>query len=100
MPPVNVLLVAQLEGADDTEDYSCPRQEWEWGDGARSAYESDWPPFEPGVEFTRRFSAMHAYSRPGDYQVTLRLHRADHSTGRLTEPAFCTLTRSYKGGGA
>src|SRR5262245_24578768 len=70
MPPVNVLLVAQLEGGDDTEDYYCPGQEWEWGDGARSAYESDCPPFQPGVEFTRRFSAMHAYSRPGDYQVT------------------------------
>jgi hypothetical protein len=78
-PPVNVLLVAELVGGEELEDFYCPALEWDWGDGARSASESDCPPFQPGAEFSRRFSATHAYSRPGDYQVKVRLRRADRS---------------------
>jgi hypothetical protein len=84
LSPVNVLLVAELVGGDELEDFYCPGLEWEWGDGAKSAYESDCPPFEPGAEFTRRFSASHAYNRPGDYQVTVRLRRADRSLAAAT----------------
>lgn len=84
MSPVNVLLVAELVGGAESEDYYCPGLEWEWGDGGKSAHESDCPPFEPGVEVARRFSAMHAYSRPGDYQVTVRLRRADRSLAVAT----------------
>jgi hypothetical protein len=79
MPPVNVHLVAQLVGGETGEEFYCPALEWEWGDGARSSYESDCPPFAPGVELERRFSATHAYIQPGDYQITLRLRRADRS---------------------
>lgn len=84
MSPVNVLLIAELVGGDEVEDYYCPGLEWEWGDGARSAHESDCAPFEPGVEFERRFSATHAYSRPGDYQVKVTLRRADRSLAAAT----------------
>ena len=84
MSPVNVLLVAELVGGDEAEDYYCPGLEWEWGDGGKSAHESDCPPFEPGVELARRFSAMHAYNRPGEYQVTVRLRRADRSLAAAT----------------
>lgn len=84
MSPVNVLLVAELVGGDESEDFYCPALEWEWGDGARSAYESDCPPFEPGGEFTRRFSATHAYRSPGEYQVKIKLRRADRSVAAAT----------------
>ncbi len=84
MSPVNVLLVAELVGGDEAEEFYCPGLEWEWGDGGKSAYESDCPPFEPGAEFTRRFSAMHAYRLPGEYQVTVRLRRADRSLAVAT----------------
>lgn len=84
MSPVNVLLVAELVGGDEAEEYYCPGLEWEWGDGGRSAHESDCPPFEPGVEFTRRFSATHAYRQPGNYQVRVTLRRADRSVAAAT----------------
>jgi len=77
--PSQVLVVAQLVGGDEVEDFYCPGLEWNWGDGTRSAYESDCPPFEPGTELVRRFSATHAYREPGDYQVRITLRRADRS---------------------
>ena len=79
MSPVNVLLVAELVGGEEVEEFYCPGLEWEWGDGSRSSFESDCPPFAPGVEFERRFSATHAYHRPGEYNVTVKLRRADRS---------------------
>jgi hypothetical protein len=84
MPPVNVRLVAELAGGDESEEFYCPGLEWEWGDGARSAQESDCPPFAPGAEFARRFSATHAYLQPGDYQIRVRLRRADRSLASAT----------------
>jgi hypothetical protein len=84
MSPVNVLLVAELVGVPQGEEFYCPGLEWEWGDGGKSSYESDCPPFAPGVELERRFSATHAYLRPGDYQVTVRLRRADRSITSAT----------------
>jgi hypothetical protein len=77
--PSQVLVVAQLVGGDETEEFYCPGLEWDWGDGARSSYESDCPPFEPGMELVRRFSARHAYRQPGDYEVRITLRRADRS---------------------
>jgi len=79
MSPVNVLLRAELVGGEAGEEFYCPALEWEWGDGAKSSYESDCPPFAPGVELERRFSATHAYVQPGDYQITVRLRRADRA---------------------
>ena len=86
--PVTVLVVAELVGGEGLEDFYCPGLEWEWGDGARSAYESDCPPFQPGAELARRFTATHAYSRPGDYQVKVRLRRADRSLAAATASVF------------
>jgi hypothetical protein len=84
MSPVNVFLLAELVGEPQGEEFYCPGLEWEWGDGGRSAYESDCPPFAPGAELERRFSATHAYLRPGDYQVTVKLRRADRSIATAT----------------
>jgi hypothetical protein len=49
MSPVNVFLLAELVGEPQGEEFYCPGLEWEWGDGGRSAYESDCPPFAPGA---------------------------------------------------
>jgi len=77
--PVNVFLTAELVGGDELEDYYCPGLEWNWGDGAKSVRESDCPPFEPGRELERRFSAEHGYRRAGDYEITVTLRRANRS---------------------
>jgi hypothetical protein len=89
----NVLVVAQLVGGDDVEELHCPAVEWEWGDGERSAHESDCAPFEPGTTMERRHSASHAYRRPGEYSVRVTLRRA----GRSVASASTAVTI---GGGA
>jgi hypothetical protein len=74
--PIDVLLVAELVGGDDVEDFYCPAVEWEWGDGGRSTHESDCPPFAPGMAMARRLSASHGYRQPGEYSVRITLRRA------------------------
>ena len=91
--PVDVLVVAELVGGDAIEDFYCPAIEWDWGDGARSAHESDCPPFQPGMEMARRHSASHAYRRPGEYSVRVTLRRV----GRALAAASTLVTI---GGGA
>lgn len=80
----NVLVVAELVGGDEIEDFYCPAVEWEWGDGARSAHEGDCPPFEPGMAMARRHTASHAYRRPGEYSLRVTLRRAGRSLAAAT----------------
>ncbi len=78
-PPVDVLVVAELKGGDAIEDFYCPGLEWDWGDGSKSAEESDCPPFQQGVKLERFFSARHAYGAPGNYGVKLTMRRAQRT---------------------
>jgi hypothetical protein len=82
--PVMVLATAELRGGDTAEEFYCPALEWEWDDGGKSSREGDCPPFEPGVEMQRRFTAEHAYRAPGVYTVTVRLKRSDRSIAAAT----------------
>lgn len=82
--PVHVLVVAELKGGDDLEEFYCPGLEWDWGDGTRSLYEADCPPFEPGTALERRFSARHVFRQAGEYDVQVRLRRADRSLATAT----------------
>jgi hypothetical protein len=82
--PVDVLVVAELVGGDEIEDFYCPAVEWDWGDGARSAHEGDCPPFEPGMFMARRHSARHAYRQPGEYSVRVTLRRVGRALAAAT----------------
>jgi hypothetical protein len=82
--PVMVLATAELRGGETAEEFYCPALEWEWDDGARSSQEGDCPPFEPGVEMERRFTAEHAYRAPGVYTLTVRLKRSDRAIAAAT----------------
>jgi hypothetical protein len=82
--PVEILLTGQLKGGAELEEFYCPGLEWDWGDGTRSAYESDCAPFEAGAELERFFSARHAYRSPGDYNVRLTLRRANRTVAVAT----------------
>jgi hypothetical protein len=77
--PVMVLATAELRGGEAAEEFYCPALEWDWDDGAKSGHESDCPPFAPGMEMERRFTAEHAYRAAGVYQVTVKLKRSDRS---------------------
>jgi hypothetical protein len=77
--PVEILLMGQLKGGAELEEFYCPGLEWDWGDGTRSQHESDCAPFESGATLERFFSARHAYSSPGAYNVRLTLRRANRT---------------------
>jgi len=82
--PVHVLVVAELKGGDDLEEFYCPGLEWDWGDGERSLHEADCAPFEPGTTLERRFSARHVFRQAGEFDVQVRLRRADRSLATAT----------------
>lgn len=86
--PVEILVIAELKGGEDVEDLYCPGLEWDWGDGSRSARESDCSPFEAGTALDRFFTARHAFRAPGAYSVRLTLRRA----GRTVAVASVPLT--------
>ena len=77
--PVSVFVVAELVGGEDTEEFYCPGVVWDWGDGTRSAHESDCPPFMAGDELQRHFTARHVYRHAGHHRVRLILHKANRS---------------------
>jgi len=74
--PSTVLVVAELNGGDDDEEFYCPAIVWDWDDGGRSANEADCPPFRPGTALERRFTAAHGYNRAGVYNVRVHMLRA------------------------
>jgi hypothetical protein len=82
--PVEVLVIAELVGGEETEDFYCPGLEWEWDDGDRSAHEADCAPFQPGMDVERRFTARHAYRAAGEYNIRLTMRRADRSLAIAT----------------
>lgn len=68
--PVRILIVAELKGGDDIEEYYCPEIEWDWDDGGKSVHEADCDPFEAGTTtIERRYSEEHRFSRAGIYNV-------------------------------
>jgi hypothetical protein len=74
--PVNILIVAELKGGDDIEEYYCPEIEWDWDDGGKSVHEADCDPFEAGqTTIERRYSAEHRYNRAGVYNVKASFKR-------------------------
>jgi len=83
--PVNVLLVAELTGGDDVEEYYCPELEWEWDDGGKSVHEADCPAYEAGVsKIERRFTAEHEFRKAGLYTVKLTMRRANRPLAQTT----------------
>ena len=80
--PVRVLLVAELTGGGDVEEYHCPEIEWDWDDGGKSVHEADCKPFEAGVtRIERRFSADHQYNKAGVYNVRVTMRRTNRPLG-------------------
>ena len=79
LSPVHVVVVAELVGGDEVEDFYCPLLEWDFDDGAKSTHQSDCAPYGPETELERRFSAGHDFHQPGDYNVSLTLKRSGRS---------------------
>jgi len=77
--PVNILVIAELKGGNDIEEYYCPEIEWDWDDGGKSVQESDCDPFQDGTAIERRFSEEHHYGRAGVYNVKATFRKAGKS---------------------
>ncbi len=67
------------EGANDYQDYYCPKIEWIWGDGTQSESGEDCEPYEAGKsEIRRRYTADHNFrsdpaSGGGSIEVIFRM---------------------------
>ncbi len=84
--PAEVFAVGELKGGHDSEEFYCPGLVWDWGDGTRSAHESDCSPYEDGTHLDRFFTARHAFRAPGAYAVRLFLVRAGRTLTMATVP--------------
>jgi hypothetical protein len=69
-----VRLIAHLEGgADDDQEFYCPKIVWEWSDGTKSESAFDCKPYQAGrTEITRYFTVDHVFLS-GDHRVRVRL---------------------------
>jgi hypothetical protein len=92
LPPVRVLVTAELSGGDDLEEFYCPGLEWDWGDGERSTHEADCEPYAPGATLERRFSSRHVFRQAGEYEVKVTLRRAERAV------AMASIRVSVQGG--
>jgi hypothetical protein len=83
--PVNVLVTAELTGGDDAnDDYYCPEIEWNWDDGGKSVHEADCAPLETGAVIERRYTAHHAFRRPGSYNVKMTMRKGTRAIAVAT----------------
>ena len=83
--PVNVLITAELTGGDDAiDDYYCPEIEWDWDDGGKSVHEADCDPLETGAAIERRYTANHAFRRPGSYNVKMTMRKGSRAIAAAT----------------
>jgi hypothetical protein len=87
VPQRIVATVELTEGANDFQDYYCPKVEWIWDDGTTSESGTDCDPYEAGKsEIRRRYSADHTYRDPGNYQVQFRMKQGTKTVLSLREP--------------
>ncbi len=77
--PARITLAAQLKGeVNDKEDFYCPTVEWDWGDGTVSESSADCDPFQPNKsDIQKSFTTQHVYKTGGQFEVRLRLKKAE-----------------------
>ena len=80
LAPARVVATVELtEGANDYQDYYCPKIEWIWGDETQKESGEDCDPYEAGKsEIRRRYTADHTYrpdpmSGGGNYEIIFRM---------------------------
>jgi hypothetical protein len=75
-----------------SEDYYCPRIEWQWEDGSISEEESDCPPWAEAAADDHRqvWTRRHAFQKSGRYVIRARLYKADRLVRILETPVVIT----------
>ena len=82
--PLRIMLTAELRGGEETEKFYCPRVEWEWPDGTRSAEESDCPEFERRDDYPRSWR-REILSEAGALTFTVRFYKGDRLLSKVSE---------------
>jgi hypothetical protein len=85
MAPVEVLLLLDLRGGDDLEEFYCPEVEVNWGDGGKSVQAPDCPPFESSTKITRHFSISHEFRGGGEFDIRVKLVRTERTIAGAQE---------------
>ena len=76
--PARIVVVAEVKGGANDEEFYCPSVEWEWGDLTTSTAEADCEPYEAGKsEIKRRYTVEHRYKNPGGFRIVLRLKKGN-----------------------
>lgn len=91
-PPARIVATAELtEGANDFQEYYCPKIEWIWGDGTQSESGEDCEPYAAGKsEIRRRYSADHNYrgdpmAGAASYDVIFRMKQGSKTVLSLRQ---------------
>lgn len=85
--PQRIVATAELTGgANDYQDYYCPKIEWDWGDETQSDASEDCDPYVAGTsEIRRRYTADHTYKEPGNYDVIFRMKQGSKTVLSLRQ---------------
>jgi hypothetical protein len=82
--PARTVVTAELVGgANDYEEFYCPKIEWSWGaDDAVSSASDDCEPYQASKsQIRRRFTQEHTYQEPGRFEITFRMKQGDKIVG-------------------
>ena len=82
--PLRVVATLELVGgADDYEDFYCPKLEWRWDDDTTSNTNLDCDPYVAGKsEIRRRYTTEHKYTEgPGSFEITTTLKQGSKTVG-------------------
>ena len=72
--PLRVTFRVVLEGvADNSEEWHCLKEEWDFGDGSVSSQKPNCEQFTPDSKITTEFFSDHVFETPGGYTVGFTL---------------------------
>jgi hypothetical protein len=81
--PLRVVATAEVTGgADDDQQFYCPKVIWKWGDDSESTTDSDCDPYVPGKsEIKRHYAVEHRYQEGGRFVLEVVFKQGDKEVG-------------------
>ena len=72
--PLRVTFHATLQGViENSEEFYCLKEEWDFGDGAVSSETPQCDPYSQDTRITLEFFTEHLYEEPGSYSASFTL---------------------------
>jgi PKD repeat protein len=87
--PLRVTFHATLEGvAENSEEFYCLKEEWDFGDGAVSSETPNCDPYSPETRITIEFFTEHLFEDPGSYSASFTLGDKKLRSARISITAL------------